>query len=460
MSILSNALSGAAAAQAGLNTVGHNLSNMSTRGFSRQGVLLNAIGPASGVRSAGNGVAVTGLLRINDSYKSQQMWRANSSLGQYPEPQRYLSQLEKVMSGSKSSISYGIDQFFSALNAAAADPTSTPYRQQVITAADSMAQYFNQIYSVTVTQQTSIKQQRDAMLPQINTTLQSIATLNKQIAEAKALGTNDSALLDARDTAIDDLSGMVAIEVQEQADGSRSISLKSGQPLVISNVASSFTTSTTAGVETLQLDLNGSIYVVDGTNVGGQLGGLTKFEKNTLAPLQQSITDLAWQLQDKINSQLALGRDSAGNGPGAPLLTFTAGGSGGLLKLAPNVTAAGLAFAGPPPNNLPGNSANLLELVKIIGAPIPLTSIGTVILRDADTQLLGKLAIESKQNQALMETANTIREQSVDDWAATSAVNKDEEAVNLSNFEAMYNANLKVIAVANTLFDSLLATIN
>jgi flagellar hook-associated protein 1 FlgK len=51
-------------------------------------------------------------------------------LGQRSQVQPYLTQMEKVMSDDKSSISYGIDNFFKALNAAGVDPTSTPLRQQ------------------------------------------------------------------------------------------------------------------------------------------------------------------------------------------------------------------------------------------------------------------------------------------------------------------------------------------
>lgn len=461
MSMLNNALSGANAAQAALNAVSQNLSNLQTRGYTRQGVLLGSLGPSAGMRTAaGNGVAVTALLRFSDSYKSQQMWSANSNLGQYQPKQQYLSQLEKVMSSETSSISYGIDKFFNALNAAAGDPTSTPLRQQVLTSADSMAQYFNNMYNLTVTQLNSVSQQRDAMLPQINTTVQSIADLNKQIAEAGVLGTNNSALIDARDEAIDKLSGYVAIEVQEQPDGSRSVSLKTGQPLVLGTLASRFSSTTVAGVQTLQLTLTGTTYTLDAAKVGGQLGGLNAVEKDTLLPMQQSIVELAQQLSARLNTVFGAGTKPDGTA-GVPLLTFSGGGANGVLQLVPGLKASDLAFAGAtPPNNTPGDSSNLQVLVKIIREPVTLTSIGTVILRDADTQLVGQLGIESQENQALLGTAQTIRYQAEDDWKSTSSVNKDEEAINLSQFEAMYNANLKVLAVANAMFDAILASIN
>ena len=79
-----------------------------------------------------------------------------------------------------------------------------------------------------------------------------------------------------------------------------------------------------------------------------------------------------------------------------------------------------------------------------------------MLLGDADTQLVGKLGVDSQQNKAQLKTATTIRNQSEDDWKSTSAVNTDEEGINLIEFQNMYQANMKVIAVANTLFDATL----
>ncbi|WP_458351868.1 FlgK family flagellar hook-associated protein, partial [Rugamonas violacea] len=193
MSISNNALSGALAAQAALNTASQNIANLQTKGYTRQGVLLAAIGPGGNVGSAGSGVEVSSLLRFSDAYKSQQMWRAASDLGLRSQTQPYLTQLERVMGDDRSSLSAGIDEFFKALNAAGVDPTSTPLRQQVVTAADSMSQHFNSIYNVTANQLLSVQQQRSAILPKLNESLHNIAALNATIGGASATGTNTSA---------------------------------------------------------------------------------------------------------------------------------------------------------------------------------------------------------------------------------------------------------------------------
>ncbi|MES2165116.1 MAG: flagellar hook-associated protein FlgK [Pseudomonadota bacterium] len=452
MSISYNALSGALAAQAALNTVSQNIANSQTKGYTRQGVLLQALAGDGSGNSPGNGVQVGSLLRFSDSYKSQQMWRAASDLGQHTQAQPYLTQMEKVMSDDKSSLSYGIDNFFKALNAAGVDPTSTPLRQQVITAADSMSQQFNSIYNVTANQLISVQQQRSAILPGLNQSLVSIAALNQQIISTGANGANTSPLIDQREQLIDSVASQVAVEVINNPDGTASVSLKSGQPLVVGNLSGKLGFDTSTGVQQLNLTFANTTFKLDDTKVGGQLGGLGAYQENTLKPLQKSISEIAEQMSGKINTQLAAGLTSPGV-PGTPLLVFNPTSATGLLQVTAGFTSSDLAFSS---DGTPGDSGNLQQLVAIKGQPVTLTTLGNVLLGDADTQLVGKLGIDSAQNQAQMTTATTVRQQSEDDWKSTSAVNTDEEAINLVEFQNMYQANMKVIAVANTLFDATL----
>ncbi|UQV44421.1 flagellar hook-associated protein FlgK [Janthinobacterium lividum] len=449
MSIISNALSGSIAAQAALNAASQNIANLQTAGYTRQGVLLSSLGAGVGVRSAGNGVEVSALLRFADAYKSQQMWRAASDQGARSQTQPYLTQLERVMGDDASSISNGIDGFFAALNASAVDPTSTPLRQQIVTSADAMAQRFNSISTVMGNQLLSVQQQRAAIVPQANTTLANIAALNQRISTSTAAGTNVSSLMDARDQLIDGLASQMSIDVLDQPDGSRNIALKSGQPLVIGSIAGTLSSNmTNTGNQTLSLDFAKSTYTLDPVAIGGQMGGLGEFEQNTLKPLQQSLQDLATELSNKVNAQLALGKTMAGTA-GGPLLAY----ANGKLSITPGFNAKDLALS---LTGAAGDSGNLQKLIDIKNQPITVSWVGSVLMSDADTQLVGKLAIYSQQNQALLKTSNTVRAQAIDDWKSTSGVNKDEEAMNLVEFQNMYQANMKVISVANTLFDATL----
>jgi flagellar hook-associated protein 1 FlgK len=368
--------------------------------------------------------------------------------------QPYLTQLEEVMGDDQSCLSNGVDNFFKALNAVGEDPMSGPLRGQVVTAANAMAESFNSIYAVTRNQQISVQQQRESVLPKFNTLAKNIASLNERIIAAGAQGTNTSGLIDERDVAIDQLSQLAAIEVLEQPDGSRTVSLKTGQPIVVGKLAGSLVIDSTSGSPVLEASFAGTDYAVDDSRMGGQLGGLGNFERNTLLPLQTSIKEMAEQLATAVNTTLAGGSDPAGN-PGKPLFALDGGGIGGILSVPDDYAATDLAFAGA--GLPPGDSTNLQALVAIKQQAITLTSVGSVSIGDADTQLVGKLAIDSQQNQSLLNTATTIRRQAEDDWASTSGVNRDEEAMNLVEFQNMYQANMKVLAVANQLFDSTLS---
>jgi flagellar hook-associated protein 1 FlgK len=453
MSILNNALSGALASQLALSASSQNIANLQTKGYTRQSALLTAAGPSAGANQAGNGVRVSSLLRFSDNYKTQQLWRSNSEVGERSQTQPYMTQLEQVMGDDQSNLSSGIDSFFAALNAVAGvDPTSTPLRQQVVTTGTLLAQRFNSLNNVYNAQMQSVRQQRSAVVDSANSAIATIASLNTQIANANASGTNASGLIDTRDQAIDSLAGQLALEVSDQPDGTRNVSLKSGQSLVLGGVAG--TLSVGGGLDqTFSLEFAGTSFALDPTKAGGQLGGLSTYVTDTLKPLQQGVADIAKQVADKVNGQLAAGYAMDGT-RGKPMFVYTPGNTSNMLQVADGFQTADLAFSG---DGTAGDTGNLQKLVDIKNQTITVTGLGSVLISDADTQLVGKLAVQSQQNKTALTTAQSMRDQADADWQSTSGVNQDEEAVNLVEYQNMYQANMKVMSVANALFDATLA---
>lgn len=465
--IINNALSGALAAQTALNTASQNIANVMTPGYTRQGALLASVQLASGNPIApGDGVKVPSLIRFSDSYKNLQMWLANSELGRRAAAQPYITQLEQVMGNDAGSINSGLDFFFSALNAASVEPTSAPLRQQVITAADALSQRFNSLRQVFSIQRVSTNNQRRGIVDQINALTTDVASLNKKIAESNASGVSPSGLLDERDRKIDALANLVGIQVIEQPDGSRTVTLRDGQPLVAGTRAATLKVEDNIdGSQTLNLVFADKPYPVANANLGGQLGGLDEFETNVLTPLTESIKYMAQSLADGVNAQLGSGYKMDGTS-GTDLFVFNAGSATALLTIKPGIEGKDLAFSAH--NSEPGNSENLLKLIGLKDkkltdlltpptSPVDLTSLGSVLLGDVYTQKVGQLGTDSEQNQAALKIAETVRNQAEESWKSTSGVNNDEEAMNLVQYQQMYQANMKVIAVANQLFDSTLA---
>ncbi|OHX14514.1 flagellar hook-associated protein FlgK [Chromobacterium sphagni] len=453
MRMINNALSGAQAAQVALNTASQNIANAMTPGYSRQGVVLTTQAPGTGdPDSAGYGVAVGSVRRFSDDYKNLLQWQAGSSVGEQSAAQPYFSQLEQVMGSDGSSLSAGFDKFFAALNAASLD--SNTMRDQVVREAGSLAQRFNNLDGVLGSQLAAIAEQRHATLTQINSAAANLATLNDKLMSARAQGINTSGLEDERDRQIDSLSSLVEVRVVAQPDGSKSVSLKNGLPLVASNSAATLDSEGQPdGSQQLKLAFGTEKYSIPGSGLGGQLGGLNQFEADNLRPIQTQVRALAGELASRVNAQLAKGYDLNGQ-PGKPLFQYDAGAAHGLLQTT-GIAAADLGFSADPAK--PGNNDNLRAILAIKQQAFPLAGVGQVTLGDAYSQMIGHLAISSQQNKSGLDTANVIRAEAEKNWQGTSGVNRDEEAVNLIEYQKMYQANMKVISVANQLFESTLA---
>lgn len=444
MSITRIGLSGALAAQASLNVAARNVANLQTPGYTRQGVLLTS--------RIGGGVDVNALIRFGDHYKTQQKWVSHGPVGQYGAAESYFRQLEEVMGLEDGSVKFAMDKFFGALDEASADVTNPALRQQVLMAAGGMATSFNNLQQMMRGQLDTLRQQSAATAEQMNGLSQSIADMNRLIAEAEANGGAPSELIDQRDQAIDQLSALADIRTVRHPDGTIDVTLAGGTPLVAGSQVGKMRVETLAdGTFALKLQLGDTQYPVDGAKVGGALGGLSMFAQDTLLPQMEAIRTLAGEIADNFNKQLTAGFGMDGS-PGKALFSFDP--ATGRLTVN-DMKPEELGFSADP--NAPGNSDNLLKLIELRGMRIDLPGFGETSLGDGYTLLVGKLGAQSQQNQSNLIMAVDMRRQSEEAWLAVSGVNQDEEAINVSEAMQVYSANMKVISVAKEMFD---ATIN
>lgn len=441
MNITQIGLSGALGARAAMEVSARNTANLQTAGYTRQGVLRTS-------RVSG-GVEVSSVFRFGDCNKTQQKWASHGAVGEYRSAESYFRQLEEVMGLKDGSIKVSMGKFFGALDAASADVANSALRQQVLLAASGMAKSFNSLQQTTRGQLDTLRQQSAATAEQVNGLSCTVAELNRLVAEAEANGGAPSELIDQRDQAIDQLSALVDIRTVFQADGTVDVNLVGGTPLVAGRQVGKMRVETLSdGTFALKLELAGTQYPVDGGKVGGELGGLSSFAKETLLPQMEAIRSLAGELAGSFNEQLTAGFGMKGL-PGKALFTFNpVTGQLTVNEMKPEE----LGFSGDP--KAPGNSDNLLRLIELRSRRIDLPGFGDTPLGDAYVLLVGKLGAQSQQNQSSLAIAVDVRRQSEEAWQALSGVNMDEEAVDVSDALQVYSANMKVISVAKELFDA------
>lgn len=454
MDMINIGYSGANTAQVELNVTAQNTANAMTDGYTRQVAVISSIGASSGsMNTAGNGVQVDSIRRVSNQYQVNQVWYAASDNGYYSTQQEYLTQLETVLSDENSSLSSGFDNFFAALNEATTSPDDSALREQVISEAGALSLRINNTLSYIDSQSGEIASQEQAMVEQVNTLTSGIASYNQQIADAEARGDNASALYDARDQMVEQLSGIMDVQVNIDDKGNYNVTLQNGQPLVSGQQSSTIALETNAdGSQSMSLTFAGTTSSMT-SDTGGSLGALFDYQNQVLSPLSDSINSMASQFADAVNTQLAQGYDLNGN-PGEPLFIYDANDANGPLAVNPDLSADELAFSSSPDES--GNSDNLQALIDISNEPLEIDNLGSVTVGEACSTIISDIGIYSQQNQTEAQAASTVYAEAQNQQSNISGVSMDEEAVNLITYQQIYEANLKVISTGAEIFDSVL----
>lgn len=455
MDMINIGYSGASTAQVELNVTAQNTANAMTDGYTRQVAITSTIGASSGSsNSAGNGVQVDSIRRVSNQYQVNQVWYAASDYGYYNTQQEYLTQLETVLSDDNSSLSGGFDNFFAALNAATTSPDDSALREQVISESGALALRVDNTLDYIDSQSSEIVSQEQAMVAQVNTLTSGIAGYNQQIAEAEANGDNASALYDARDQMVEQLSGIMDVQVNIDDEGNYDVTLQNGQPLVSGQESSTIELDTNAdGTQSMSLTFAGTTSSMN-TDTGGSLGALFDYQNEILTPLTGTINSMAEQFADAVNTQLAQGYDLSGQHPDEPLFIYDENSSDGPLEVNPDITADELAFSSSPDES--GNSDNLQALINISTEPLDIEGLGSVTVGEACSSIISNIGIYSQQNQTEAEAAANVYSEAQNQQSSVSGVSMDEEAVNLITYQQIYEANLKVISTGADIFDSVL----
>lgn len=445
--------SGIRAAQMQLNVTALNTANLATPGYSRQRVEQMAIGPMGQARfDSGSGVAVTRIRRMADQFLTGQVWRANSEGNFYATSQNYLGQLETLIGSETSGLGEGLDNLFDALSGATEKSENQAMRQNVLSNAKMLATRFNKLQEFINKQHSDIRTQQQNSIGSINVLSTNIADYNKKITESEALGGDTSILRDQRDELVKQLSGFIDVRINETPEGSYTVALNNGQPLVSGSTSGKLAFDDSGDNRSLSLSFSTTSFTVD-MDCGGVLGGLYQYESETLSSMEASIQGMAESLAESFNNQLAAGFDVNGN-PGKPLFTFDATNPSGMLELT-DISWDELAFASIP--DASGNNDNLKKLIEIGNLTMDIPGMGSTTLSNASATIVGTVATHSRDNQAALEAASTLLTQAENDRSNYSSVSEDEEAINLIVYTKAYQSNMKVISTGDQIFNDLLA---
>ncbi len=222
---LNTMLSGIQTYSLGLDTVGHNITNANTPGYSRQSVDVAAT-PASKVYTSfgpayvGNGAGGLSINRARDSYADKQYWRESSSKGYYETQLKNFNKVEEIFNDTgDNGLQNAVTEFYKSWVDLSANASTTANRTAVIQKGRSLAE---RIELFTEQMQEQINAEYEDLrlnVDKVNTITDGIVALNKSILTMEATGGNTNDIRDQRDLLVDQLSAFMNINVYEDAQG-------------------------------------------------------------------------------------------------------------------------------------------------------------------------------------------------------------------------------------------------
>ncbi len=316
--VLGTGVSALLAMQRALTTVGHNIANVNTEGFNRQRVDLGSRLPqVAGDGFIGQGVQVTSVRRIFNSFLSEQARTTSSTFNQLDNIYAFASQMDNLLADPQAGLAPSLQDFFNAVHDVADDPTSAPARQVMVSQGNAMATRFQFIDERFTSLYDGVESDMRSTLTEVNSLASSIAQANQDIiiAQGRAPGQPPNDLLDTRDQFISELAKLVGVTTLDEGGGVTNIFIGNGQALVVGTQFRELEV-TSAGFDLSRAEITFkppfSSGVITDFVSGGRLGGLVEFRREVLDPASNTLGRLAIGMAATFNAQHQLGLDFNG----------------------------------------------------------------------------------------------------------------------------------------------------
>ena len=291
-----------------ITTAGHNISNASVDGYSRQRVQMKEFDPLyrpdlerpERAGMIGQGIDVQSVNRVRDEMLDQRIVARQHHESYWDTRSKYYTMLEQIYNEPADiSVRTNMDKFWESWQELAMHPENTAARQAVVTRGESLTDSIRSQWENLMGVGNLLNSDINATVEQVNDLTSQIASLNREIVRSKGMGDNPNDLMDRRDLAVDKLSKLINIST-DQRDSDEFMVHLDGHILVQGGVAREF------ALESM-LDNNGYQKVVwadtkeDAFISGGKLGALIELRDVDVRNELQSLNTMTMNFVDLVN---------------------------------------------------------------------------------------------------------------------------------------------------------------
>ncbi|WP_228275231.1 flagellar hook-associated protein FlgK [Stakelama tenebrarum] len=311
--ILSSAVSGLAASQAGLRSVSNNIANVNVAGYAREKTNLST----QVVGGRVNGVAIGEPSRVADQFLEATVYRRSGDYGRAEVKSEYLDRLQEMLGEPGSEV--GLPARLDAIAASAVamtgamgtEQTAAEFTANVEDALSSMQRLTDDVDDL----RGDVESEVGYTVDRINSLLVRVHDLNTTVSQLTGLGRSTGGPADQRMNALEELSQLVSINVREQPDGRVTVDAANGATLVDRKLRQ---LSYTGGggdvsqpsyppIEIRFADAAGNLGAatgekLDSSVVGGKLGGLIDLRDRALPDFNEQVGVLFRGMAEAINT--------------------------------------------------------------------------------------------------------------------------------------------------------------
>ncbi|WP_221566971.1 flagellar hook-associated protein FlgK [Alkalihalobacillus sp. TS-13] len=497
---LETSLRGLRTHQSALNTTGHNISNASTPGYSRQRVNFTQTEafPAPGRNrpqipgQLGTGVEAGSVQRVRESFLDLQFRGESTKSGYWSARSNALQKMEEIINEpSDHGLGKTMDRFWQSLQDLAVNPEDSGARSVVRERGKALAGTFNYLSGSLTSIKDDIKLQIDNSADTISSIAEQINDLNRQIGELEPHGYLPNDLYDKRDLLVDQLSELANVKVSKVDSGGDDLEIAEGK-YTIQLVDDSGTAIGTL-VDGEKLNWNElkvgyqdgkantftlTEYDKDGNATGkapeainytakGQLLGQIEAHNEVYPEMLSKLDEMAYQFVEAFNAQHQAGKgldDSTGlnffNIPdrtdGTKVDASDWSGAASLIKLDANITGdSGLNKIAASSDGNDGDGSNALLLSDVKDETLTFQS-GDATFQSFYEGAIGEMAVDTQQANRLKGNSETLKQSVEERRQSVSGVSLDEEMTRMMQFQHAYNAAARNITSIDEMLDRII----
>jgi flagellar hook-associated protein 1 FlgK len=305
------------AMQIGLQVVGNNIANANTPGYIREeAIYAPAPVQRQGKLILGLGVQVDSIVQKLDKFVQERLVGARGDRANAEVQEQVYRDIEGIINelSDEIDLSSSLTSFFNAIHEVMKDPGNLGTRNLAVEQGVALTENFSNLHGRVFNIQQQLNERVVAITDEINSLAEDIRVLNIQIASTEGGDTSSSdagGLRVKRRNAVDRLSEIIGIQIQEQPSGGLSVAI-GGEFLVFEGIRREVFTDTIEGGGIAL----GTVQFVDTQaeleTTAGELQGLYTARDGIVSGFLTDLSELAGTLAFEFNKVYSQGQGLVG----------------------------------------------------------------------------------------------------------------------------------------------------